>query len=193
MNGKASNVENGPVSLIKLFGVCFYLSALTVGGGYVIIGLLQKRVVEDLKWLGSDEMLDIVALAQSSPGAIAVNAANLLGWRLRGAAGAAAAILGSILPPIAIIIVIGMFYLAFREQTVVANVLKGMTAGVAAVILDTVITMLRNILVDRKLIPVIICIAAFGAAFFTGVNVVFIIIAAGVFGAVYGVRKGGAL
>ena len=193
MNGSASNPENGQVSLLKLFVVFFYLSALTVGGGYVIIGLLQKRVVEDLKWLGSDEMLDIVAIAQSSPGAIAVNAANLLGWRLRGAKGAAVAIIGSILPPVVIIIVVGMFYLAFRDQIVVANVLKGMTAGVSAVILDTVIGLLRKILGDRKLIPVIICLAAFAAAFFSGVNVVFILIAAGVFGAVFGTRRGGAI
>ena len=186
-------MENERVSLIRLFWVCFCLSALTVGGGYVIIGLLRKRVVEDLKWLGDDEMLDIAAIAQSAPGAIAVNAANLLGWKLRGGAGAFAAVLGSLLPPLAIIIVIGHFYLAFRDYQIVANVLKGMTAGVAAVILDTVIGLVQGLLVDKKHIPVIICFAAFAAAFFSGVNVVFILIAAGVFGLIYSRRKDGAL
>ena len=180
----------GKVGLLRLFGVCCQISALTLGGGYVIVPLLQKRVVEELKWLTAEDMMDIVAIAQSSPGAIAINAANLLGWRLRGAAGAAAAILGSLLPPMAIIIVVARFYLVFREIEIVANVLKGMTAGIAAVILDVVIGMLRGFIVDRKYIMLIICTAAFAAAFFTGVNVVFILIAAGVFGVLFYRRSG---
>ena len=181
------------VSLIRLFSVCCQVSALTFGGGYVIIPLLQRRVVEELGWLSAEDMLDVVAIAQAAPGAIAINTANLLGWRLRGAAGATVAILGSLLPPMAIIIVIGHFYLAFRDNVIVANVLKGMTAGIAAVILDVVIGMIRTLVVDRKYIMVVICGVAFAVAFFTGVNVVFIIIAAGVFGALYGRRKGSAL
>jgi len=184
-------MEVSRVSLLKLFGVCCYISALTFGGGYVIVGVMQKHMVDGLKWMDRDEMLNIVAIAQSSPGAIAVNAANLIGWKLRGAAGAAVAILGSLLPPVVIIIIVGYFYLAFKDYPVVSNVLMGMTAGVAAVILDVVIGMLEPILVDRKLIPVIICFAAFAISFFTSVNVVFVIIAAGVFGVLYGSRKSG--
>ena len=184
-------MKNDNVSLMKLFTVCFILSALTFGGGQVIIGLLQKRVVEELKWINRDEMLDIVAIAQSSPGALAINAVNLVGWKLRGAPGALIAVFGAVIPPMVIIIIVGMLYLRFRDEPVVANVLKGMTAGVAAVILDIVIGLIKSILSDRKLIPVIVCAAAFSVAFFLGVNVVFIIIAAGLFGALYGMRKGG--
>ena len=178
------------VSLMKLFSVCFMLSALTIGGGYVIIGLLQRRVVEDLKWISKDEMLDIVAIAQASPGAIAVNAVNLVGWKLRGVVGAAVAVLGSLIPPVIIIIIVGMLYLAFRDLPIVANILKGMSPGVAAVILDVVITMLKTLLGDRKLIPVIVCAVSFSAAFFLGVNAAFLIIAAGAFGILYGLGKG---
>ena len=186
-------VADERIGLLKLFGVCCQISALTVGGGYVIIGLLQRRIVDDLKWIGREEMLDIIALAQSAPGAIAINAVNLVGWKLRGAAGAAVSILGALLPPMAIIIVVGFFYLAFRDVPIVASVLKGMTAGVAAVILDVVIGMLVTLFGGKRLVPIIICFVAFAAAFFVGVNVVFILIAAGVFGAIYGARKGGAL
>lgn len=173
------------VSLARLFGVCFCLSALTVGGGYVIVGLMQKRLVEDLGWLGRDEMLDLIAIAQSSPGAIAVNAANLVGWKLRGAAGAAVAIIGSLLPPMAIIVAVGFFYLEFRDNEIVSNVLKGMTAGVTAVILDVVTGLLGQLFKARRIVPLVVCFAAFAVAFFAEVNVALILIAAGVFGALH--------
>ena len=80
----------------------------------------------------------------------------------------------------------------FKDQEIVANVLKGMAAGVAAVILDVVIGMIRTLLRDKKPVPVIVCFSAFAIALLTGVNVVFIIIAAGLFGALYWKRKGGA-
>ena len=147
-------------------------------------------MVEDLKWISRNDMLDIVAIAQSSPGAIAINAVNLVGWKLRGAAGAAAAILGSLIPPVVIIIIVGMFYLGFKDNAIVANVLRGMTSGIAAVILYNVAGMVKTLLGDRKLIPVIVCAVSFSAAFFLGVNAAFLIIAAGAFGILYGLGKG---
>ena len=85
---------------IKLFISTFYLSAFTFGGGYVIIPLMKKKFVDDLQWIEDDEMLNLTAIAQSSPGAVAVNAAILLGYRVAGILGALVTILGTILPPI---------------------------------------------------------------------------------------------
>ena len=122
----------------KLFTSTFYLSAFTFGGGYVIIPLMKKKFVDDLQWIEKDEMLNFAAIAQSSPGAVAVNAAILLGYRIAGIPGALVTILGTVLPPLLILSVISFFYAAFRDNAVVNAVLKGMQAGVTAVIADVV-------------------------------------------------------
>ena len=141
---------------LKLFSVTFYLSAFTFGGGYVIIALMRKKLVEDLKWLGEEEMLNMTAIAQSTPGAVAINASILVGFRMGGIIGAFVAIFGTILPPLVIITVISYFYQAFKESTVVAMVLKGMSAAIAAIIANVVIKMGRDIF--RQKIPYMIAI-----------------------------------
>lgn len=119
-----------------LFSGMFYISAFTFGGGFVIVTFMKRKFVDTLHWLDEQEMLDFTALAQSSPGAIAVNAAILVGLKICGAAGMAAAVLGTILPPMIILSVVSFFYSAFSSNLFVALALKGMQAGVAAVILD---------------------------------------------------------
>ena len=84
----------------KLFCSTFYLSAFTFGGGYVIIPLMRKKFVEQYHWIEEEEMLDLTAIAQSSPGAIAVNASILIGYRLAGLFGALVTVLGTVLPPL---------------------------------------------------------------------------------------------
>ena len=89
--------------LISLFFSMLYISAFTFGGGFVIVTLMKRRFVDELTWLDEQEMLDMTALAQSSPGAIAVNAAVLVGWKTGGFAGMLTAALGTVLPPVAIL------------------------------------------------------------------------------------------
>ena len=90
-------------TLWTLFASMLSISACTFGGGFVIVTFMRRRFVEELHWLAEDEMLDLIALAQSSPGAIAVNAAILVGWRIGGFLGMLAAVLGTILPPMLIL------------------------------------------------------------------------------------------
>ena len=116
--------------LWKIFISTLYLSAFTFGGGYVIVTLMKKKFVDEYHWIEEDEMLDLVAIAQSSPGAIAVNGAIVVGYKL----GTLVAILGTILPPFVIISVISICYNAFRSNFFVAQMLSGMQAGVGAVI-----------------------------------------------------------
>ena len=85
--------------LRKLFFSTLYLSALTFGGGYVIVTLMKKQFVDELHWINEEEMLDLVAIAQSSPGAIAVNGAIVVGYKLAGIAGVLTAVLGTVIPP----------------------------------------------------------------------------------------------
>ncbi|MDR3305739.1 MAG: chromate transporter [Clostridiales Family XIII bacterium] len=187
-------MEKNVRNCFRLFWACVYLSALTVGGGYVIVPLMQKKFVEELGWLREDEMLSFVAIAQSAPGAIAVNTANLVGWKLMGFPGAAVALAGTILPPMVIIIIAALLYQRFRGIPAVGAVFLGMSAGVGALIMDAVCTMLGGILKRRKAPPVCLCAAAFAAAFFLHVNVVWILICAAVFGIIAGSRansKGG--
>lgn len=172
----------------KLFGTTFYLSTFTFGGGYVIVPLMKKKFVDELAWLEEEEMLNMAAIAQSSPGAMAVNASLLVGWQLMGLPGALVSVLGTVLPPLIILSVVSLFYTAFRDNAVVSAVLQGMMAGVCAVIFDVVITMGGNILRRKKVLPVLIIAGAFLAHFAFHVNVIYIIVFCACLGALVGVR-----
>lgn len=180
-------------NLPKLFFSTLYISAFTFGGGFVIITFMKKKFVDELHWVDEEEMLDLTALAQSSPGAIAVNAAILVGWRVGGFPGMLTAVLGTIIPPMAILSLISFFYTAFATNLYVALVLKGMQAGVAAVILDVVCGLGGNVIKLHKPVYLAIMAAAFAAAFFLKINVIYIIIAAAVMGIILEIlnRKGG--
>lgn len=171
-----------------MFWVTFQLSAFTFGGGFVIVSLMKKIFVEKLKWLGEDEMLDYTALAQSSPGVIAVNASILVGWRIAGAAGAAVTVFATVLPPLIVLTVISFGYEAFRDNFVVQCVLRGMQAGIAAVIADVVITLALTIIKSKKLVFIILMAASFVTAAFFNVNVILVIAVGGLAGALYAAK-----
>ncbi len=168
--------------LWQLFSSTFYISMFTFGGGFVIITFMKRKFVDTLHWIDEKEMLDLAALAQSSPGAIAVNAAILVGWRVGGALGMAVAVVGTILPPMIILSVISLFYAAFATNPYVALVLRGMQAGVAAVILDVVCSLGAGVVKERSALSIVLMIAAFLATFVLDVNVVYIILAAALVG-----------
>lgn len=167
---------------IKLFMSTFYLSAFTFGGGYIIIPLMRKKFVNEFHWIEEKEMLDLTAIAQSTPGAIAVNAAILVGYRLAGYFGSLITILGTVLPPLIILSFISMAYTAFINNLVIKLVLRGMQAGVAAVIIDVVISMVISLVKERKTLPVIVMIGAFIASFILDINIIIIIIVSGLIG-----------
>lgn len=178
----------------KLVFSMLYISAFTFGGGFVIITFMKRKFVDELGWIDEQEMLDLTALAQSSPGAIAVNAAILVGWRVGGFAGMVTAVAGTVLPPITILSVISLFYAAFAANPFVALVLKGMQAGVAAVILDVVWGLGANVVRTKSPIHLLVMAAAFVATFVYGVNVIYIILAAALLGVVLALlrrQKGG--
>ena len=168
---------------LKLFSSTLYLSTFTFGGGYVIVPLMRKKFVNDYKWIEEKEMLDLTAIAQASPGAIAVNAAIIVGYRLAGLLGAMITIVGTVLPPLIILSIVSFAYTAFRDSLVVQYILRGMQAGVAAVIIDVVISMIIDILKEKKALPVVIMIGAFIATSVLKVNLIIIILTCGVIGA----------
>lgn len=168
--------------LRSLFFSTLYISTFTFGGGFVIVTFMKRKFVDELHWIDEQEMLDMTALAQSSPGAIAVNAAILVGWRVEGLPGMIVAVVGTIIPPMVILSVISCFYAAFAANPYVALVLKGMQAGVAAVILDVVCGLGAGVLKTKSPLYIGLMVLAFVANFFLDVNVILIILAAAVFG-----------
>ena len=173
-----------PNTLLKIFLSTLYISAFTFGGGFVIVTFMKRKFVDELHWIDENEMLDLAALAQSSPGAIAVNAAILVGWHVAGFAGMVIAVVGTLIPPMLILSVISMFYAAFESNPYVALILKGMQSGVAAVILDVVCGLGGNVIKQHKPIYLVVMAAAFIANVFFHVNVIEIILICAVLGIV---------
>ena len=156
--------------LAKLFLSTLYLSAFTFGDEY--------------HWIDEQEMLDLVAIAQSSPGAIAVNGAIVVGYKLAGMAGVLTSVIATVLPPFTILTLISFCYAAFRSNLFVGWMLNGMQAGVGAVIAQVVWEMGSGIVKDRQWISVLIMAAAFIANYVYNVNVVLIILLCAAIGVV---------
>lgn len=171
-------MKEGSVSnkLKVLFCSNFMISACTFGGGGVIIPVLQKKYVEDLKWIDEDEMMDMIAIAQSSPGIMAVNTSIIIGYRTAGIRGAVCSIAGSVLPPMVILSVISFIYEAFCSNYVVALLLKGMEAGVAAVMINVSINMSANVVKHKNILNDILLAAAVIASVFFGVPIIKLIL-----------------
>ena len=170
--------------LAKLFLSTLYLSAFTFGGGYVIVTLMKKKFVDEYHWIDEQEMLDLVAIAQSSPGAIAVNGAIVVGYKLAGRAGVLTSVIATVLPPFTILTLISFCYAAFRSNLFACWMLNGMQAGVGAVIAQVVWEMGSGIVKDRQWISVLIMAAAFIANYVYNVNVVLIILLCAAIGVV---------
>ena len=130
----------------KLFSSMLVLSGPTVGGGFVIIPLMQRRFVDEMGWLTQEEILDMTAFARASPGAVTVNVAVQVGTRMAGIAGAVCGVLGTILPPLAVLSVISLCYEAFSASPVIAALLYGMRLAVAVVVADAAAVMAVEIL-----------------------------------------------
>jgi chromate transporter len=175
--------KNSRAKLLRtLFTSTFTLSAFTFGGGYVIVPLMRKRFVEQLGWIDEQEMLDLIAIAQSAPGIIAVNTSILVGYKVAGVGGAVFTLLGTMLPPLILLSVLSYVYDAIKDNTIVKTLFFGMSIGVAIVILDAVVTMAKTVLSSRKLLPPVIMVLAFIATYLLKVNIVLIILGCAIIG-----------
>lgn len=177
--------------LWKLFLSTFYLSTFTFGGGYVIVSLMKKKFVDEYHWIDENEMLDLVAIAQSAPGAVAVNGAIAVGYKLAGLIGVVTAVFGTLLPQFVIIAAISVCYRSSAKIYCKPDV-ACWQAGVGAVIAVVVYEMAGEVAKQKDAISWIIMAAAFLAATVFQVNVVYIVIASGLLGFLrskYGKRK----
>ena len=169
-------------SLRRLFLTNLYLSAFTFGGGYVIITLMKKEFVDRFHWIDEQEMLDLVAIAQSCPGPIAVNGAIVVGYQLAGIHGLLISVLATVIPPFVILSLVSLCYTAFRSNIFIGWMLNGMQSGVAAVITQVVVEMTGGLIAGRQWISILVLCVAFWASYVMEVNAALIILAAAVFG-----------
>ncbi|NLC17493.1 MAG: chromate transporter [Clostridiales bacterium] len=170
---------------ISLFLATLKISAFTFGGGFVIISLMRKEFVQKRKWLTDQEMLNFTALAQSSPGAVAINTCLLVGHHIGGFLGAALTVLAAALPPLTIISIISLFYTVIRDNMIVSYILMGMQAGVAAVLCDVIMGLSASVWRESRTFALVVMILSFLALALLSINVIFVIAACAVAGVIY--------
>ena len=131
-------------SLFELFRSFFKIGMFTFGGGYAMVPLIEAEVIERRRWLAQNEFLDLLTLAQSSPGPIAINTSVFIGYKVRGLKGAVAASLGATLPSFLIILIVAIFFAGIRHNPVIDAAFKGMRPAVVALIIGPVISLARG-------------------------------------------------
>lgn len=169
----------------KLFQSTFLISAFTVGGGFVIIPLLRAKYVEEYGWLTDKDTLNLVSIAQSMPGVVAVNASIILGYRMAGLRGTLTALAATILPPLITLSIISCAYDWFASNPYVRYALKGMQCGATALIINVAIDLLQKQLRKKLLFPLAIIAATFTANFIFGINLMLLILIDGILGLLF--------
>lgn len=169
--------------IFEIFLSIFKIGAFTFGGGYAMIPLIEQEVVNNKKWLNKDEFMDVLVVAQSLPGAMAINASIFLGYRIAGILGAISALIAVILPSFIIIILIAAFFMQFRNNYYVNDAFMGITAAVPMLVLVGAISLAKGIPKNlRSLITILISLIAL---IFFHINPVVVIIVSGVYGAIF--------
>jgi len=167
----------------ELFWTFFKIGAFTFGGGYAMIPLIHREAVEKHPWITSDDMMNMIAIAESTPGALAVNSATFVGCRVAGFWGALFATIGVVLPSLAIICVISLFYLQFLANKWVAWAFEGVRCAVVLLMVNAVVKLAKGGRLTA--FHVVLSIAAFLAAAFTKFDTILIILISGIIGVIY--------
>jgi len=169
-------------TLWQLFVTFLKIGGFTFGGGYAMIPLIQKEAVENKKWVTDDDILEIIAIAESTPGPIAINSATFVGYRTAGVLGAMCATLGVVLPSFVIILAISYVLREFRQIQAVQYAFHGIRAGVLALLFKALWTMYKKS--PKGWAAYVVMAAAFLVTAFTEVNVIFVVIGCAIFGLV---------
>ena len=170
------------LTLWKLFTTIFKINIVTFGGGYTIVPVLREELSIKREIIPDEEMLNMVALSQSLPGAMAINLSILIGIRLFKEKGAFVCALASSLPSLIIITIISFFYAAFQENFFVNAILTGMSGVISAVLFLSVIDLAKAALKNYKLFSAFMMILAFSLAFFFNISTALIILFCGFMG-----------
>lgn len=171
-------------SLFTLFRSFFKIGLFTFGGGYAMIPLIEAEIIDRRKWLVRDEFLELLTLAQSAPGPIAINTSVFIGYKVRGIRGAVASALGAVMPSFLIILIIAIFFAEVRHNVVVDAAFKGMRPAVVALIVVPTLSLARGM--HPALIGVVILSAL--AVWWFGFSPIYLIIAGAAAGILWTTR-----
>lgn len=158
-----------------LFGINLFISAFTFGGGYVVVPMIRKYYVFKKKLFEEEELMNMAAIAQSSPGAIAINLSALAGYQVVGIMGVVISSIAAVIPPIVILAIVSRWYTVFVTNSLIIAILKGMQAGVAALIVELVIDMTNMVIKERSLLLTLMIPSVFFASFIMNINIAVIL------------------
>ena len=161
--------------LWTLFITTFTIS-MTANSGYAILSVMKNVFVQKHKWFTEEEMNDCIAMAQSAPGPMGINGSMIVGYQLEGALGAFAAVLGCCLPPIVIMILVTYFYQTIVTNEYVRVFMRGMQAGVGAMLIDVVIGLFTNVMKSKSWFPYVIMIISFCFIRYTSLSVFYLVV-----------------
>ena len=170
--------------MLEMFLTFARIGLFTIGGGYAMIPLIEEQVVRRKAWVTAEELIDLIAVAQSCPGIFAVNISIFIGYRRRGTLGAFVCTLGTILPSFFIILAIALVFRQFRDNEIVERIFRGIRPAVVALIAAPVFRMAKSAKVNRY--NIWIPVAAAFAIWLLGVSPIYVILLAGIGGYVYG-------
>lgn len=177
--------------LVSLFTTFFHIGLFTIGGGYAMIPLIEAKVVDEKQWVSHEELLDLIAVAQSLPGIFAINIGISIGYKIKGMRGATAATLGTALPSFLIILAIALTFRHFRDNPIVERIFRGLRPAVVALIAAPVFRMAHMAHINRYnlWIPIVASLLIWAM----GVSPIYVILFAGIGGYIYGQIKDGKL
>ncbi len=170
--------------LAQLFSIFLKIGAFTFGGGYAMIPLMQRETVEKRNWISDEDILEVVAIAESTPGPIAINASTFIGYKVAGFWGSLVATTATVLPSFLIILTISFLLKEFQDFQPVAYAFMGIRAGVLALLIKALYNMYKKM--PKNGFAYLIAIGSFLAAAIFSVKVLLVIVACGVLGLVYG-------
>ena len=169
--------------LLNLFWAFFKIGAFTFGGGYAMVPLIEKEIVEKQKWVDKDEFVDIIVLSQSFPGALAVNCSTMVGYKICGIVGAVVTLLAVVLPSFIIMLMVAMYLMKFRNNIYVNAAFKGINAAVPIMVLVAIVSLSKSL--RKSTMTYIIMAAALIVLLFFDINPIWVIIASALFGVFY--------
>lgn len=169
--------------LITMFWSFFKIGAFTFGGGYAMVSLMEREVVDTKKWMSKEEFIDTLVISQSLPGTFAVNTSIFIGYKIAGTTGAIMALLGTVIPSFFTIIIISTFFMQFRNNYYVNLAFKGISSAVPALVLIAVVSLSKSVEKNcRNIILIIITVVLIS---FLKVHPVIVIIASAIYGVIY--------
>lgn len=174
-------MQNRLKRIFELFITTFLISAST-SGGYAIVSIMKDKFVNKHKWISEDEMIDLLAIAQSSPGPIAINTSVLVGYRIAGLLGGIITMLGTTLPPLIIMSIVSTCYEQFKDILIIRYFMRGMSAGVGALLVNVTIDLFINLSKQKSILSYVLFVLAFIVIRYTNIHVLSLALICAVFG-----------